>query len=300
LSIKPPRLKAGDEIAIIAPAGPVAHSEIQPAIDLLASEGYRVIKSPHLFSRKGYLAGDDDTRLEDFHSVFKNDDIKAVLCARGGYGTLRILDRLDYGLVRKNPKIIVGYSDITSLLLAIYKKTGLVTFHGPVVREFHGNNWSNLRTFMDLVSTEKKMKMDLSTGTTLVKGRAEGIFLGGNLSLLSHLMGTPFMPSTKGAILLIEEKGESTYRIDRMLTQLRLGGVFDDISGLIAGQFIDCGDIPEINSLLTDFTASRKIPVFSGLRIGHGIDNITVPMGLEVDLDTEKMKLTALENCVTL
>lgn len=298
MNIKPTRLRKGDKIAVIAPAGPVTPDEIQPAMDLLVQEGYRVIKAPHLFEKQGYLAGMDTVRLEDLHSVFNNDGIKAVLCARGGYGTLRFLDKIDYGRIKRNPKIILGYSDITALLLAVHKMTGLVTFHGPVVRDLSGKGEKGLRVFLDIVSSQRRPTFNLSVGTVLREGKARGLLMGGNLSLLSHLIGTPFVPSMKGVILFLEEKGEPLYRIDRMLTHLRLGGVLKELSGVILGDFVGCGDMEDINALLMDITAGIDIPVISGLAVGHGHKNMTLPVGLRAELDTGNRNLTFLEACV--
>jgi muramoyltetrapeptide carboxypeptidase len=296
--IKAPLLRPGDRIGIIAPAGPVIQEQLQPEIDLIKTKGHSVILSPHLYRGNNYLAGDDDVRLEDLHLMFQDKDIKAVLCARGGYGSLRLLDKIDYELIKKNPKIIVGYSDITALLLAIYKKTGLITFHGPIVREFSWNRGKNLNRLFDLVSSTIQLDLDLSGGEVLIEENAKGVLLGGNLSLISHLTGTPFMPSLEGAILFIEEKGEPLYRIDRMLTHIRLSGVFDHIAGLIAGNFVDCGDIADINRLLIDTVRGYNIPVFSGLPIGHGKENITLPLGMEAELDTCKRHLFITDTCM--
>ena len=299
MSIKPPRIKPGDKIAIIAPAGPVDPPDIQPAIDLLGKEGYEIVPSPHLFYKHGYLAGTDDARLEDLHAVFNDKSIKAVLCARGGYGTLRILDKIDYNLIRDNPKIILGYSDITALLLAIYKETGLVTFHGPVARDLCDNNNRNLESFINSVSGQWQLEIDLSDGAVLTHGIASGPVLGGNLSLVAHMMGTPFMPAVKNSILFIEEKGESPYRVDRLLTHLRLGGLFKKIAGLLIGSFIECGEMEEINEIFSDLTVSGGVPVFNGFPVGHGVDNVVVPIGLDAELDTFNMKLIYKEPCVT-
>ena len=298
-TLKPSILKQGKEIGIIAPASPVTQSELQPGLDLLTSFGYKVIPSSHLYDRLGYMAGDDDVRLQDLHTMFNNKNIGVIFCARGGYGTLRLLDRINYDLIRRNPKIIVGYSDITALLLAIYKKTGLITFHGPVVKELSEDKNRNLRFFFDLVSSEELFKLDLTGGTALIPGRAGGVLLGGNLSLISHLIGASFMPSLKGAILFIEEKGEPLYRIDRMLTHLRLSGHLEDLAGLIAGSFEACGDISAINQLLVDTLSHLNIPVVSGLPVGHGQENITMPVGLPVTLDTDSMTLYTSEICVS-
>jgi len=298
VNLKPPPLRPGNEIAIIAPAGPVTQSELQPSLDLLRSTGYKVTISPNVFQKKDYLAGDDDARLEDLHSVFQDENVKAVFCARGGYGTPRLLDKIDYELIRRNPKILVGYSDITALLFAIYSETGLVTFHGPMVKDLSGNSGKNLDSLLGLVSSREPLKLDLSGGMALNRGRGRGILLGGNLSLISNLTGTPFMPPLKGVILFIEERGEPLYRIDRMLTHLRLGGLLDDLAGLMAGRFEDCGDISDIDRLLMDITSDLDIPVFSGLPVGHGMENVTLPLGVRANLDADGMTLSVLDTCV--
>ncbi len=297
MSIKPPRLEKGHGIGIIAPAGPVNHSELQPSINLLVSLGYRIILAPHLYQRQGYLAGSDDSRLEDLHSMFQTEDVKAIFCARGGYGTLRLLDKINYDLISRNPKVIVGYSDITALLLAIYKKTGLVTFHGPVVTELQKNENQNLHLFLDLFSTQDSLRLDLKKGEALIPGKAKGILLGGNLSLISHLIGTPFMPALKEAILFIEERGEALYSIDRMLTHLRLSGLLDQIAGLIIGKFIECGDISDINNLIMDIVSDLNMPIVSGLPVGHEAQNVTLPLGLQATLDTKQMIISIEDPC---
>jgi len=297
--IKPPQLKKGDEIGVIAPAGPVSPPEIQPGIDLLESFGYKVNPSPHLYHTNGYLAGDDNTRLEDLHSMFHNGRVKAIFCARGGYGTLRLLEKINFDLIRVNPKIIIGYSDITTLLLAIYKKTGLVTFHGPVVRELSKKRNQDLESIFDLVSSDTSLQVNLTEGIALRPGKARGTLLGGNLSLISHLIGTPFMPPMKKSILFIEEKGEPLYRIDRMLTHLRVSGILEGLVGLVAGEFEDCGDVSSINQLLVDTVSDLNIPVLSGLPVGHGPENIILPVGVQAELDSERMTLSIMESCVT-
>ena len=201
------------------------------------------------------MAGDDNARLDDLHAMFDNRSLKLIFCARGGYGTLRLLDRIDYERIRRHPKIIVGYSDITALLLAVHEKTGLVTFHGPVVTELTKNSNRNLNSFFDLVSTDESLRLDLNGGAVLAPGKTRGRLLGGNLSLISHLIGTPYMPSLKGAILFIEDIGEQVYRIDRMLTHLKLSGHLDDIRGFVMGEFVDCGDRTDLDLLFVDLLA---------------------------------------------
>ena len=299
MTIKPPRLQQGDAIGIIAPAGPVDREEIRPAIAFLKEKGYHILTSPNLYKKRGYLAGSDEARLGDLESMFLDKDVKAIFCARGGYGAIRLLDRIDYNIISKNPKIIAGYSDITALLFAIYKHTGLVTFHGPVLRDHARGCKRNLGYLIRFLSSKSPHIVDLSGGTVIARGRARGVVIGGNLSLICSLAGTPFMPKTKGAILFIEDKGEPLYRIDRMLSHLRLAGVIEGLSCLIAGSFTDCGDIKDINKLLKDVTTETGIPVISGLPVGHGRKNIAVPIGMHAELDTEEAGLSFLEPCVT-
>jgi len=294
--LKPRPLKKGERIGVIAPAGPVKQDEIQPGINLLKSYGHSVTMAPHLYDEKGYLAGEDRVRLEDLHTMFHDRDVKLIICARGGYGSLRIIDKVDFSLIQKNPKIFVGYSDITAILLAIYKQTGLVTFHGPVVRDLHKNNNKNLDSLMTVVSANEKLMVDLTGGRVLRPGKVKGRLLGGNLSLISSLVGTRFMPSLAGAILFLEEKGESLYRLDRMLTHLKLSGSLDLLGGLMVGRFEDCGDIPAIDRLLLDMVSGLDIPVISGLPVGHGRENMTLPLGLPLVLDTDMMTLTSSES----
>ncbi len=232
------------------------------------------------------------------HAMLHDQDIKAVFCARGGYGSLRLLENIQYPLIKKLPKIIVGYSDITALLMAIHAKTGLVTFHGPMVRELISGNHENSETLFQLLTSSKPTKLYLSDCTVLVPGKATGPLIGGNLSLICHLIGTPFLPPFDGCILFIEERGEVVYRLDRMLTHLALSGLLQKISGLIAGQFEACGDMADISQLLTDTISEFGIPLVSGFPIGHGKRNITLPLGVPAELDTKRRTLTIKEACV--
>jgi muramoyltetrapeptide carboxypeptidase len=298
VTIKPPRLKPGDTIGVIAPAGPVDLDEIQPAINLIKERGYHTLLSLNLFNKKGYLAGHDEARLDDFHAMFSDKNIKAILCARGGFGTIRLLDKIDYDLCAANPKIIAGYSDITALLFALFKKKGLVAFHGPVLRNLSHDTRDNLGSLLETTSSGKSQAIDLSRGIALKRGKARGMVIGGNLSLISSLVGTPYMPSMKGAILFIEDTKEPLYRIDRMLNHLKLSGIIDDLAGLIAGNFNDCGEPEEINRLLREVTRGKDIPTVNGLPVGHGTENKTIPMGILAELDAKEMKLSFLETCV--
>jgi len=297
LTIIPKRLKQGDTIGLIAPAGPVIPEEIQPTIQILKDKGYRVIESAHLYKRQGYLAGSDEERLLDLHFMFLQSDVKAVFCARGGYGTPRLLEKIDYDLIKKNPKIIVGYSDITALMLAIYQITGLVVYHGPMARGVTDVDDKNVSGLLDLLSHNGEIKIDLNEENILRGGKAKGRLLGGNLSLISSLAGTPYLPSFNDNILLIEDRGESLYRIDRMLTQLKLNGLFDNLGGVIIGDFVDCGKISDINNLIIDLIPGN-CPVYTGFPVGHGDENRALPMGMEAVLDMDELSLSFTEACV--
>jgi len=296
--LKPHRIRKGDLVGVISPSSPVLPSELEAGIRLLESFGYSVFTAPHVYDGGEYLAGEDGARLQDFHQMFRDSRIRAVFCARGGYGSMRFLEGIDFDLVRRNPKIFVGYSDVTALLMALYKRAGLLTFHGPMVKEFPKDGSRNLRAMLDLLSSEGGVDYDFSRGRTLLPGRAEGILLGGNLSLLCHLAGTPYMPSLKGAILFIEDTGEPIYKIDRMLTQLLLSRRLKGIAGLVAGEFDGCGDPGSIDRILTDRFSHMGIPIITQAPLGHGTENITLPIGLRVGLDSEGKTLSPAETCL--
>ena len=295
---KPARLRTGDQIGVISPAGPVSEADLQPGLKLLESSGFRVRLGPNVYNRQGYLAGEDEARLEDLHDMLQDQEIKAIFCARGGYGSLRLLDKIRYDMIKENPKIFVGYSDMTALLMAIHAKTGLVTFHGPMVRELASGGQGNWESLLRVISSRQPLKLSLAEGTPLIQGKATGPLMGGNLSLICHLSGTPFLPSFYGCILFIEERGESLYRLDRMLTHLALTGQLKGISGLIAGNFEGCGDMSAINGLLIDMLLELDVPLATGLPAGHGPKNLALPLGLTAELDTDLMTLSITEECV--
>jgi len=298
VKIKPPRLKQGDRIGIVAPAGPVLHDEIQPGLDFLESLGFEPVCSPHLYDQKGYLAGEDKARVKDLHAMFRDRKIKAILCARGGYGTHRILQKLDFGLFSRNPKIFVGYSDITALLFALFKKSGLITLHGPVLRDLLKGDGRNAALLLKLMTSSEWTTVNFPSGTAVKEGRAEGVVLGGNLSLICHLIGTHFLPSFRGKLLFIEEKGEPLYRIDRMLTHLLLSGELEKCAGFMVGTLEGCGDPASVMELVRERCSRLNMPIVSGLPLGHGEQNVPLPIGVKAVLDTKKMNLVFIEPCV--
>ena len=296
--IRPPRLLRGDLVGVISPAGPVNETELEQGLGMLEEAGLFVRLGPHVYARTGYTAGDDSVRLGDLNAMLEDKEIKAIICARGGYGSLRLLDKIRYDLLIDSPKIIVGYSDITALLMAVHAKTNMVTFHGSMVRTLALSEKGNWQSLLRLLTADGAVSMDISRSSILVPGRAAGPLMGGNLSMLCHLLGTDFLPSLKGCILFVEDINEPLYRLDRMLTHLSLAHVLDGISGLIAGQFEGCADNFEINQLLKDAASEIGIPVVAGFPTGHGEENIALPIGMWAELDTGAMTLTIKEACV--
>jgi len=296
--VKGRRLKPGDVIGVCTPAGPVALEELLPGIHALESLGFRVKLSPHALAKTDYLAGSDELRLLDLHTLFLDDEVSAIICARGGYGSLRLFDRIDFDLIRKHPKVLVGYSDITALLLALFKRARLVTIHGPVLRDLTKNQGSNLSHLSNLMTSRGPLDLPFEDGKVLREGSVSGKVLGGNLSLITRLLGTPFMPSLKGAILFLEEKGEALYRVDRMLTHLRLSGLLNGCAGILGGSFVDCGDPNAVEALIAERLGTLPVPMMIGLPIGHGEANTALPLGVQAVLDTGHRMLRLVECCV--
>ncbi len=241
------------------------------------------------------MAGSDSARKKDLENMFMRKDIKAIFCARGGYGSLRILSKINYDLIRNNPKIFMGFSDVTALLLAFYERAHLITFHGPMVRGLSSAP-ALIGDLVNFFSSSGPGIIHLDSCKVISKGRCEGRLFGGNLTLLSHMVGTGYLPSFSGSVLFFEDKGEPIYRIDRMLTHLKLSGHLAGVKGVLAGQFVECGDQEALEQLLDEFFGSLKIPVLSGFPIGHGSQNILVPVGIHVELDTQQMTLRFLES----
>jgi muramoyltetrapeptide carboxypeptidase len=294
--MKGPRLQPNGTVGVIAPASPVDRSEIAQGLKLLESFPLRIRLGTHLFDRSNYLAGSDPDRMSDLRLMFSDPDIGAIFCARGGFGSARLLSKIDFELIRENPKIIVGFSDLTALLLAIYEKSGLIPIHGPTVSDLpKNNNWCNLSK---LITTSHRPRISLKHGRVIRNGRARGVLLGGNLSTICSLLDTPFLPSLEGVILFLEEKGESPYKVDRMVTQLLLSGRLERVAAVLIGQIEDCGEKSLIYDLLEERLGALTIPVVTGLPVGHGSENRALPLGIPASVDTERMILTVEESAV--
>ncbi|MEE8398419.1 MAG: LD-carboxypeptidase [Desulfobacterales bacterium] len=293
--IRPLRLRPGDTIGIVAPASPFDRKAFGSGIAVLESMGFQVSVPEDLAAHEGYLAGSDAHRGEMVNRLFADPAIDAILCARGGFGSMRMLSHLDFESIREHPKILVGFSDVTALLSAVYERCGLVTYHGPVVATLGEASRETQASFYHTVTADENLVISADEATTLRPGSATGPVSGGNLATLCHLVGTPYQPSFYGHILMLEETGEKPYRIDRMLTQMRLAGCLDGVAGLVLGAFDECGDGEGIFGILEAIFKEGAVPMLAGLDFGHGRHNLTIPLGLAATLDADAQTLSYLE-----
>lgn len=314
--LKPAALKKGDTIGLVCPAySAFIKEDVQIAVESLEVLGFKVKKGEHMFDRYGYLAGTDNDRAADINKMFADKSVNGIMAMHGGWGCARILPLLDYKTIQQNPKVFIGYSDITALLLGIYAKTGLVTFHGPV----GGSSWNNfsVENFKTILIEGNAVQMTnpVKKGDNLVQtedriytinaGKATGRLIGGNLTVLSHILGSPYVPDFKGCILFLEDVGEDVYRMDRMITQLKIAGILDQLAGFVFGKCTDCppskggyGSLT-MEDIFEDHIKPLKIPSFSGAMIGHIKDKFTVPVGAEATIDAEKGSITLTEAAVS-
>jgi muramoyltetrapeptide carboxypeptidase len=306
--VKPKALCTGDTVGIIAPASPLDREYVDQAVALFQGFGYQTKLGESVYQSYGYLSGSDACRATDVEQMFADSTVKAIICIRGGYGATRILDLLDYDMIQKNPKIFVGYSDITALHLALQKKAGLVTFQGPVMGELATSydpfSWYIL--FQHITESKAfgvyREPADMFQ-FTITDGMAEGVLVGGNLSLLTSTLGTPYEIDTKGKIWLIEDVDEQPYRIDRMLTQLRSAGKLQEANGIIFTDFANCEPVRPDKSLtvpqiLHDIVKPLGIPSYYGLKAGHCSPNVTIPLGIHAKMDATAGSLEILEPSV--
>lgn len=314
--IKPKRLSAGDTVALVAPATATFQTvDLAIARESLEALGLKVRFGGHLLDRHGYLAGKDKDRAADINAFFGDPSIRAVLPIRGGWGSSRLLPHLDYELIRRNPKIVLGFSDITALLLAIHAKTGLVTFHGANGMG-RWDGWSVdyvKRVLFDGQPVTMENKRELSDRNSLTQidnrvqtitpGTARGRILGGNLTVLTTILGSPYLPDWNGAVLFCEDVGEDPYRVDRMLTQLKLAGALARIKGFVFGTCAECEPGSGFASLtleeiFNDHIKPLGIPAWQGAMIGHQIPQFTIPEGIQVEIDATAGTIRMLEAAV--
>lgn len=304
--IKPPRLQVGDTVGLISPASIVELKDVESAKLALTALGLKVKLGKHILDRDGYLAGKDSDRAFDVNAMFADKSVKAIIAMRGGWGCNRILPLLDYIRIGSNPKILMGYSDITSLLLAINARSKIVTFHGPVAtstwNEFAVNYVKRILFNAEAV-TMKNLDTEEGKVQVIAPGKARGKLIGGNFSVLSAMVGSPYLPSFHKNLLFLEEVGEDVYRVDRMLTQLKNAGILNQIAGFIFGQCTNCnvGDEPSFTlmQVLQYHILPLGIPAWYGSMIGHIKDKFTLPVGTQVEIDANAGTIKMLESAVT-
>lgn len=315
--VKPAALRSGDTIGLITPATYVSDPDrLALAERTVAYFGLKLKWGANVRKRVGYVGGTPAERVSDLHAMFADPQVKAIFAIRGGYGSAHLLDLIDYDLIRKNPKILIGYSDITSLHLAIHKRTGLVTFHGPVILSAFTKFTQD--SFRKAIFETKPIGLLTNPDEgdalrpshslrTLRGGQATGPLVGGNLSLIAATMGTPYEIDTRGKILFLEDVGEQPYSIDRMLTQLKLAGKLREAAGVIFGECSDCRprefrpsfeSTLSLGEVLDEILGDLKIPVLSGLTIGHTSNQLTLPLGIRATLDADKGTLAIEESAV--
>ncbi len=293
----PPSLKPGATIGVVGPASPMIEERLQKGIFYLENEGFAVKLGKSARQVYGYLAGSDQSRADDLNSMFLDPEVNAIFCTRGGYGTPRILDLIDYDAVAKNPKILVGYSDITALQMAIFSQANLVTFSGPMVAVEMGKGIDKFTEnhFWSMLANAPfpyRLTADAERFPHFPVGTAEGILMGGNLAMLAALVGTQYLPSLENAILVIEDIGDEPYQIDRNLTQLRLSGLLDKLSGLVLGRFTDCEPSSKnsltLEQIILDVTGHLNLPTLTHFPYGHIDRKYTLPFGVPVFLNADE------------
>lgn len=308
-TIKPRALEKGMTIGVVGPAGIVRKQEtLEAGVAKLESLGFRVKLGETCAARYGYLAGDDGLRARDICRMFADPDADMVLCTRGGYGATRILDLIDYDVIKKNPKPFMGYSDITALHAAFLTQAGLATLHGPVLTTFADpkeNDDFTIDSFLRVAQGEV-VALENPPGyarEALSGGRAEGVLLGGNLQLLTCLCGTKYMPDYTGTLLFIEEVNEDPYSVDRMLTHLRTAGVFERCAGVLLGEFTNCMGKPDeiqmtLDEIYRDILVPCGKPILKGIRCGHCSPTLTLPLGTRCAMDADAGTFVMLEAAV--
>jgi|AntRauTorckE5430_2_1112549.scaffolds.fasta_scaffold03373_2 muramoyltetrapeptide carboxypeptidase len=312
--IKPKRLKPGDTIGLITPASPISEAQLDKTIQNIEGLGFKVeFNRKRILTKNGYLAGSDLMRADEINLMFDNPNIDGIWCVRGGYGVTRILDMLNYKVIRQNPKVLIGYSDITALHQAIYKKTGLVCFHGPVgASTFTDYTQKHVKSMItnpqeiykiEYAKENGDKENDIFRPYTITEGVSEGELIGGNLTLAASLLGTDYDVNYDNKLVFFEDVGEKPYRIDRMLTQMLLAGKFKKVKGIILGVFYNCettdgDDSLTLKDVLIDRFKYLTVPIIYGMSFGHIENQFTLPLGIKARLDTSDKSITLLESAV--
>ena len=310
--IFPARLKQGDLIGLVTPGSPIVKEQLERAVEKLEKLGFRTFYNDSVLSEYGYFAGSDQERADELMGMFTNKDIDGILCVRGGYGSIRILDLLDFEQIKLNPKVFIGYSDITALLNSVYEQTGLITFHGPLgVSEFNNFTVKSLKKLvMNPVNHYKypyKREDDTENNPefdryTITGGKAEGELIGGNISVLDSMIGSKFETDFENKIVYLEDTEEKTYRLDKMLVHLLQATNLNKAAGIVMGAFYECNinDEPRLSlkEAIGDLLKPLGIPVSYGLSFGHIDTMLTIPNGILARMNADKNTLKLLEKAV--
>jgi muramoyltetrapeptide carboxypeptidase len=315
--VKPKALRRGDTIGVVVPAGPLDRERIDRALERVRQRGFRIKTYGDIYRSQGYLAGEDATRATELMAAFADAETAAVWCARGGYGVARLLDSIDFDFIRRNPKVFVGFSDISILHAAIQQCAGLISFHGPNLQDGFGKLedmlpanesalWRAILAERQVAETGYAVESSDNTAElrTIVGGTARGRLTGGNLAVICGLMGTSFELETDGRILFLEDVSERVYRIDRYLAQLSLAGKLQSAAGILLGTFSYEDDEPAdtqaaIASLLDEYCSGLEIPVLAGFPAGHAQYNLTLPMGATMEVNADACTVKLLESAVS-
>ncbi len=287
---RPMTLKPGSMLGVCAPSARFDTEKLNLGIGVLKELGFKVKVPVEIFKKKRYLAGDDMVRANVINSLFLDPEIDGIICARGGYGAIRILDHLNWDIIKQNPKPFIGFSDNTAILLAIIEKTGNGVIHGPNVVSFAQAQKKTMDTFYETLNTSFD-KIDIANGRIIKPGECTGVLKGGNLATISHLLGTRYQPDFKEAVLFLEDIGEPAYKIDRMLTQMKMAGLFEGIRGVIIGSFENCDNDEYVEDILFEIFEEYNVPVLSGLNSGHGKVNLSICMGTQIKMDTKPARI---------
>lgn len=310
--IKPKRLEKGNTIGLITPAGVITEEQLKETIEKIEKLGFKTYYLPSVLSQFGYFAGTDQERVDEIMHMFTNKEVDGIWCVRGGYGGIRMLDILNYKLIQENPKVLIGYSDVTALLNSIYERTGLVTFHGPVgISTFNDFSIDSLEKvifkpksrykypYLREENTEENHEYDLYT---IKEGKAEGQLIGGNLSVLASMTGSEYEVDFKDKIVFIEDIDEKVYSVDRWFTILLNGTNLKDAAGIVLGAFDNCSKNDEptftLKEIINQLLKPLNIPISYGLSFGHIANKFTIPVGIKVKFDAGKNTLQLMEKAV--
>ena len=290
--VKPKKLQKGDTIGIIAPCGVFSDPErLEKGIEFLESAGFKIKVSDKLFARERYMAGNNDVRAGEIEKFFADDDVDGIICARGGYGAIRLINQINYDIIRQNPKVFCGFSDVTALSIMFLKRAGLVTYSAPMINGDFGNDISDFtwENFKRAVMSDEPL---VFVGQEIIGGEAEGLSFGGNLATLVSLCGVDFLPD-EGFILFVEDLNEPVYKIDRMLTQLsNIENFTRNLKGVVLGEFSNVDCVEYLDEIFEEFADLWQVPVIKALKITHSHDKITVPIGVAARIEYGQFTLT--------